>query len=327
MRPMMPTPLRVAAFAAAFAALPAATQSPARLPTVGVVLPFEKPAIDAKSIPVQRPLEEGLRDLGWVDGRNVRILWRPKESIDELVRLPVDVIVAFGNPILETQATSTIPIVAHMQHSVEQSTASGRPSPNVTGISVEAGPDLAQKRLQLLKEATGIKRVARFYVGAPLRVGTLDELAPEYGVAARALDLEVFPVWVQGPEDVPAAFREIARRGNVGISFGSFRRSLPGMEATWDSLMAQVSRHRIPAIFDIPQAADEGALMGFGVDIPQRSRRLAHYVDRILKGARPVDLPIEQPVSVELVVNLRAAESIGVKIPDTVLLRADRVIR
>ena len=121
-------------------------------------------------------------------------------------------------------------------------------------------------------------------------------------------------------------FRELARRGSVGVMFGAYRR-LPGMESTWDLLMEQLAHHRIPSMFDIPTAADEGAMMGYGVNIPERSRRLAYYVDRILRGAKPADLPMEQPVSIEFTVNARTAEAIGVRIPAPVLLQADRVIR
>ena len=115
--------------------------------------------------------------------------------------------------------------------------------------------------------------------------------------------------------------------GHAGVMFGAFRRSLPGMEERWDAAMAEIARHRIPAIFDVPLAAEEGAMMGFGEDIPKRARRLAFYVDRVLRGVKPADLPIEQPLSFEFVVNLKAAEAIGVKIPQSVLLRADRVLR
>jgi putative ABC transport system substrate-binding protein len=326
MRPVLP---KVAVLAAAFAALPAAAQVPAKVHSIGVVLPFERAAIERKAIPVQRPFEEALRELGWVDGRNVKLLWRPKASVEELVRAPVDVIVSFGNPLDEMKATATIPIVAYMGHTAEQVALppGSRPAPNVTGISVQAHAGLAQKRLELLKEAAGVKRVARVYLAQALHFGDASELLPEYATAARALGLEVFPVTVGGPEDIRAAFAEIARRGNAGVMFGAFRRSLPGMEQRWDAAMEEIARHRLPAIFDVPLAADEGAMMGLGEDVPKRARRLAYFVDRILRGAKPSDLPVEQPVAFELVVNLKAAESIGVKIPPAVLLRADRVIR
>lgn len=247
----------------------------------------------------------------------------------ELVQRPVDVIVSFGNPLLEMKATSTIPIVAYMGHTQEQVSmpAGPRPAPNVTGISVQAHAGLAQKRLELLKEVAGVKRVARFYLGDRLRFGTAEELPPEYAAAARVLGIELFTVAVGGVEDIPVAFTEIAKRGNAGVMFGAFRRSLPGMQERWDAVMVQLARHRMPAVFDVPLAADEGALMGLGEDIPKRARRLAYFVDRILRGAKPADLPVEQPLAFELAVNLKAAESIGVKVPPAVLLRADRVIR
>jgi len=318
---------RSLAFAAFLLACAAAfAQQSGRVHRIGVVLPFEQQAIDRKAVPVQRPLEEGLRDLGWVDGRNVQILWRAKAGIEELVRLPVDVIVAFGSADQELRATATIPIVAHWGYTAEQGMAP-RTHKNLTGISVEAHPQLAQKRLELLKETAGVKRVARFYLGEPLRIGSPDEILKEYREAARKLGVEIFPVWATTPDEIRAAFREIAQRGGSGVMLGAYRGSLPGLKASWDALIEEAARHRLPTMSDVPLAADEGAMIGFGENIPARSRRLAYFVDRILRGARPSDLPIEQPLGFELVVNVKAAESIGVKVPPSVLLQADRVVR
>jgi putative tryptophan/tyrosine transport system substrate-binding protein len=242
--------------------------------------------------------------------------------------MPVDVIVAFGGAERELDATSTIPVVGHLTYTAEQVGAAPawKRSANLTGVSVEAHPLLAQKRLELLKEAAGVKRVARLYLGPPLRFGAVSEMLPEYTAASRALGIEVFPVWAANPDEVRTALAEVARRGGAGVMLGAYRGSLPGMAPLWAAIVEELTRHRLPSVSDVPQAADEGAMIGFGEDIPKRSRRLAYFVDRILRGAKPADLPIEQPLTFELVVNVKAAESVGVRIPAAVMLRADRVV-
>jgi putative ABC transport system substrate-binding protein len=196
----------------------------------------------------------------------------------------------------------------------------------VTGITTEGQGGLGTKRLALLKETAPIKRVARLYTSQPLRFGAASELLPEYRDAARALGLEIFPVWASSPEDLRVVFAELARRGDVGLLVGPVNRR-PGLEPRWDALLELVSRYRIPAIYDLPRAVDDGGMMGYGEDFAVPMRRLAYFVDRILRGAKPADLPIEQGNRLEMVVNLKAAESIGLKIPQSVLLQADRVIR
>ena len=325
----------------ALMSLPAHAQVSSKSWRIGIALPgFSDAAIASRSVPVQPPFEEGLRELGWIEGRNVEYFYRggardkdgnqAAAAIDDLLRLSVDVIVTFSDdPTLQAmRATSTVPIVARMDQGIRSGMVKSlaRPGGNVTGISNENMGSLATKRLAMLKETAPMKRVARIYLGEPLRFGSEKDLLPEYGIAARALGLEIFPVWAANPEELRTAFAELTRRGATGLSVGPISR-IPGIEATWDALLELVQRYRIPAMYDLPRAADQGGLMSYGVDYTVQARRLAYFVDRVLKGARPADIPVEQPSSGSLVINLKAAKAIGIKVPASVLLQADRVIQ
>ena len=311
--------------------LAAWTQPAAKTYRVGIVFPFTPDTMAAKMIPLKAPFEAGMRERGWVEGRNVEFLYRTAAGIDELIRLPVDVLVTFGGGHeMAMRATSTLPIVAHFEDANLRSEAVkslSQPGGNVTGITFEGQGGLGSKRLALLKEAAPkIKRVARLYTSQPLAFGKEDQLLPEYRSAARALGLEIFPVWASNPEELRTVFIELARRGDVGLLVGPLNRR-PGLEPRWDALLELVSRYRMPAVYDLPRAVDDGGLMGYGEDAAVPMHRLAYFVDRILRGAKPASLPIEQGNRFEMVVNLKAAKSIGLTIPQSVLLQADRVIR
>ena len=310
------------------APLAARAQPAGKLYRIGVVLPFTEDTIAAKKAPLQRPFEEGMRERGWIGGRNVEFLYRTQAAIDELVRLPVDVLVTWGTHEPAMRATRTVPIVTYFDEPARSGAVKSlsRPGGNVTGISIEGQGAMGSKRLALLKETAPVKRVARLYLSMPLRFGSENELLPEYRSAARALGLEIFPVWASNPQELRTAFAELARRGEVGLLVGPVTRR-PGLEARWDALLELVARYRIPAMYDVPRAVDDGGLMSYGEDFATPARRLAYFVDRILRGAKPADLPIEQANQFEMVVNLKAAASIGLKIPASVLLQADRVIR
>ena len=304
-------------------------QPAAKLFRIGIVLPYAADELLLKKANLQGPFEEAMRERGWIEGRNVEFLARASSGIDELVRLPVDVLVTFGEYEAAMKAPRTLPIVAHILDTafrVEDVKSLSRPGPNVTGIVSEGTAGLASKRLAFLKEAAPIKRVARLYLSQPLRFGSESELHPEYRTTARALGLEIFPVWASNPEELRTVFAELARRGNVGLVVSPASRR-PGLEARWDALLELVSRYRVPAIYDLPRAVDDGGLMSYGEDFAAPTRRLSYFVDRILKGAKVADLPLEQVNQFEMVVNLKAARSIGLKLPDSILLRADRVIR
>jgi len=315
----------------------ASAQAPAKVPKIGVALPFPQGALDAKQAPVQAPFEDGLRGLGWVSGVNVEVIYRStlgpggdEKAVRELLQTPVDVLVPFGmSAHAAIRATTSVPIVIALTGALGQGAVSSlsRPGGNVTGISIEEQGALVGKRLSLLKDVGSIRRVARIYFGtSSLRIGSLEEILPDYATSAKALGLEIFPVFLSTPDDLRAAFADFARQGRVGISTYGYGR-VPGREALWDTLMELVERHRIPAVFDTGLAVDSGGLMSVGTDFRENARRRAYFVDRILRGAKPSDLPIEQPTRYELVLNLRAAKSIGLTFPPPVLLQAGRVVR
>jgi putative ABC transport system substrate-binding protein len=327
---------------AAWGTLLAHAQVPPKVWRIGIALTgHTAESLKSRSVPVQTSFEDGLRELGWVDGKNIQLLYRGGERgkdeaavVGGLLRLPVDVLVIFApsNELeLAMAATRTVPIVALMDQGAQSGKfkSLARPGGNVTGISMENLGGLATKRMALLNEVAPIKRFVRLYIGVPgesLRYGTEKELLPEYAVAARALGLEVFPVFALGPAELRLAFAELERRGGVGISVPMMSR-LPGFEKEWDTLLELVQRYRIPAIFDEAVAVDQGGLISYGIDYSTRARRLAYFVDRILKGAKAGDIPVEQPNGASLLLNIKAAEAIGLKVPASVLLQAVRVIR
>ena len=279
-------------------------------------------------------LLQGLRDLGYVEGRNVVIEWRSAEGklerlpalAAELAALKIDVIVAGGQPqaLAAKQATRTIPIVfASAPDPVESGlvTSFARPGGNITGLS-NVGQDLVGKRLELLKQAVPkVSRVAVLW--HPDERGERSEKdMKEAEVAARALGVRLQFVAARGPADFDRAFSEMtrARAGALTVqlsaTFYTERRRLVDLAA----------KNRLPAVYPWRESVDVGGLMAYGPDQADLFRRAATYVDRILKGARPSDLPVEEPTKFELVVNLKAAKALGVTIPQSVLGRADQVI-
>ncbi len=273
---------------------------------------------------VQRPFEEGLRELGWVDGRTVRLLWRPKESIDELVAAPVDVIVTFGNAVREAQATATIPIVmvAAAIDLVQQGLVASlaRPGGNITGFLISTGSELDSKRLELLREALpSLARVA--VVWNPRNDANPHKLA-SLEAPAQALGIQLESIQAR---DV----QEIER----GLGAGSRRRvdaMLMLADAFFwsqrDRIVAVAARHRLPAMYAELEFGESGGLMAYGPSVPHNFRRAAGYVDRILKGAKPGDLPIEQPATLELIINLKVAQALGLTIPQSLLVRAAHIV-
>jgi putative ABC transport system substrate-binding protein len=282
--------------------------------------------------PVLRAFLERLRELGYVEGRNVVIegryygdrIDRLPELAAELVRLPVDVIVAGAPPAPEAArgATSTIPIVMAGGH--PDPVGSGlvaslaRPGGNVTGMSVETSA-LRGKQLQMLKEA--VPRLTRVAVlsdpSNPLHAHEVRGVE----AAARALKVRLRVVEARAPSEFAEAFSVATREqaGGLMVLSGS-------MLFTHRARVAELAvQKRLPSI-GVRQFAEAGGLMAYGADIGANFRRAADYVDRILKGANPADLPVEQPVKFELVVNLRTAKALGLVIPPAVLARADQVI-
>jgi len=278
----------------------------------------------------REPLEQGLRDLGWIPGSNVVIEYRYAEGkldrlqplADELVRLKVDAIIARSDAaaLAARTATTTIPIVVS---SAANPIGSGlvdtlaRPGKNVTGIANMA-QDLEGKRLELLKEA--VPRLARVAVlRNPNTVrGPLDVAA-----AARSLGLETQTFDVRSPQDIPEAFTAIsrARSGAILVFADIFI-----LEPNRGHVVALALKHRLPAMYPWQMYVDAGGLMSYAVNIPAFHRRSATFVDKILRGANPAEIPVEVPTRLELVVNLKTAKALGLTIPPSLLLRADQVI-
>ena len=276
---------------------------------------------------------QGLRELGYVEGKNFVIERRYSEgnsdrersNATELVRLKVDVIVTVGaRPTRAAkEVTSTTPIVMAQD---PDPVANGfvaslaQPGGNITGLS-NLGPELSGKRLELLKEVVpGLTRVAVF--GTSTFPGN-DQILSETKLAAGALALQLQYIDVIDPKNLEAAFRE-ASKGHAeallvlaGLVFTSQRQRLAQLAV----------KSRLPAIYYAAEFVEDGGLMTYGANRADLARRAATYVDKILKGAKPADLPVEQPTKFEFIINLKAAKQIGVIIPQKVLARADRVIK
>jgi len=320
------------AVGAGFLATPLAVeaQEPAKVPRIGFL------GTNLAANPhLQEAFRQGLRDLGYVEGRNVVIEYRSAEGkperfpavAAELVALKVDVIFAGGTPaaLAAKQATRTLPIVfAGVGDPVTSGlvTSLARPGGNVTGLSVLA-PDLVGKGLELLKQAVpGVSRVAVLWQPGGLGERTEKDMLKEAEVAARALGVRLHYVEAQGPADFERSFSDMTkvRAGALTVlttpMFISERRRLVDLAA----------KNRLPTVYLFREFVDAGGLMAYGADLADMFRRAATYVDKILKGAKPGDLPVEQPTKFELVINLKTAKALGLTIPQSLLLRADEVI-
>jgi putative ABC transport system substrate-binding protein len=279
---------------------------------------------------------QGLRDLGYVEGRNVVIEYRDAEGklerlpalAAELVALQVDVIVAGGGTptaLAAKQATKTIPIVFASAGDPVGSglvTSLARPSGNVTGLS-NLAPELVGKRLEQLTQAVpGVSRVAALWQPGGLGERTDKDVLKEAEAAARTLAVRLQLVEARGPADFDRAFSDMtkARAGALtvlpSLMFSSERRRLVDLAA----------KTRLPAVYPQRDFVDAGGLMAYGPNLADLFRRTATYVDKILKGAKAADLPIEQPTKFELVINLKTAKALGLTIPPSLLQRADQVI-
>jgi ABC-type uncharacterized transport system substrate-binding protein len=278
---------------------------------------------------------QGLRDLGYVEGRNVVIEYRDAEGkperfpahAAELLALKVDVIVAPGTPaaLAAKQATQTLPIVfAAVADAVTSGlvTSLARPGGNLTGLSF-LGPELIGKRLEQLKQAIpGVSRVAVLWQPGAVGERTDKEMLKEAEVAARALGVRPQFVEARGPADFDRAFSDMtkARAGALTVwstpMFFNERRRLVDLAA----------KNRLLAVYPWREFVDAGGLMAYGPDLADLFRRAPTYVDRILNGEKPGDLPVEQPTKFELVINLKTAKALGLTIPPSLLQRADQVI-
>jgi putative ABC transport system substrate-binding protein len=295
------------------------------------------PQVSSEPASIQRePFEQGLRELGWNPGSNIVIEYRYAEGdtgrlaslATELVRLKVDAIIVRGPEAAKAarRATSTIPIVMSATPDpvggglVDSLT---RPGGNITGLSFLAEGPLNDKRLELLKEAVpSIDRVA--VLANPHAIqdpdGRFEHILRQ---AARTLGIELVSVTVTTRADLLEALQAIGRANVTGLLL------LPDphvFEPNRSSIVGAARERRIPAIYPWRQYVDAGGLMSYGTSIPAFHRRSAFYIDRILKGTKPGDLPIEQPTKFELVINRRAAAEIGIELPVTLLERADEIV-
>ena len=281
----------------------------------------------------QETIVRMLRDLGYVEGKNVAFEYRFADDkldrlpalADELVRLKVDVLLTPGTPgaLALKNATKTIPIVfADVTDPVAAGLVASlaRPGGNITGFSsIEAL--LAGKRLELLKETVSkLSRVAVLW--DPRNPGSTQEWK-ESQLAARELGLQLHSMEVSSADKYQDAFKEAIRAGSGALAV----LSTPLASSNQEQIAELAARNRLPAIYVQGSFVIDGGLMSYGPDRTERYRRIAVFVDKILKGTKPADLPVEQPTKFEFIINLKAAKQIGLTIPPNVLARADKVIR
>jgi putative ABC transport system substrate-binding protein len=316
--------IKIASGAAALWPFTASAQRAGKLPTVGFLGTVAQSAwpVDA--------FEERLRELGWIADRTITIehRWaegsteRIVEFAAEFVRLKVDVIVTGGNAISAAKrATSTIPIIFAV---AVDPVGSGfvanlsRPGGNVTGLSLQ-GPDLAGKRAELLREM--LPSLRRLGIMANVGYPAAKQELTKVQAAAHALGLEAFVLEIERAEDIAPSFEGLNRRADALYVVA---------DALTDSNLARISNFalsaRLPTIFGTRSGVQAGGLMSYGPSLPALFRRTADYVDKILKGAKPAEIPVEQPTKFDLAVNLKTARTLGLELSPTLLARADEVI-
>ena len=322
--------IRLAALLVALAVLAApfaAEAQPAgKVYRIGVLAPGH-PDADAA-----RPFLQRLHELGWVRGQNVTFerryaegnLARLPDLAAELVQLKVSLILALGTPasFAAKHATVTIPIVIFAGDPVGTKLVAslGRPGGNLTGLTSEAGVEVAAKRLELLKEvAPKISRVGVLWNPTnPAEVRFREAVL----VSVRALGLTLLDLDVRRPSDFDGAFMVLSRERADAVMIAE-----SPLNIEQRSLIVNfTAKNRLPTIFGERASVDAGGLMSYGADMADLIRRAATYVDKILKGAKPADLPVEQPQKFELIINLKTARALGLTIPPSLLLRADQVI-
>jgi putative tryptophan/tyrosine transport system substrate-binding protein len=303
-------------------------QQPGRIPRIGILWPNPL----AASGHLVAAFRQGLSDLGYVEGQNMAIDFRSSEGIverlpelaAELVRLPVDVILTATSPTIRAaqHATQAIPIVmGNSQDPVSEGFVASlaRPGGNITGLTLFS-PDLASKRLQLLKEVVpGLSRVAILWNADDPALGLSFR---ETTGAVNVLRLEVRSIGVRTPKDFDSAFDTAKGDGATALivleDILTFRYRV--------EIAKRANSIKLPAIYGLREYAEAGGLMAYGPNLSQMYRRCADYVDKILKGAKPADLPVEQPTKFELILNRKTATLIDVRLPTSIEVSADEVI-
>jgi ABC-type uncharacterized transport system substrate-binding protein len=312
--------------------VPVSAQQAKKIPRIGY-LSNNDPATESTRAEV---FQAGLRELGYVQGQNITIEYRYaerksdrlRELAAELVRLKIDIIVVAGGTgqiRAAKNATKTIPIVMTglgadpVEAGLIESLA--RPGGNITGIT-NLGRELGDKRLELLKEAAPkLARVAVLYEPVEGSVREVKEVVP---VVARALGSITQPWEVRTAGDFERIFAAVSKWRSDGLFVPA---AGPVMQFNRTGIVGFALSSQLPSMYSLRVFADAGGLMYYGADIAESYRRVAIYVDKILKGAKPADLPVEQPTKFELVINLKTAKQIGLTVPQKVLARADKVIR
>jgi putative tryptophan/tyrosine transport system substrate-binding protein len=303
-------------------------QQPKKTPRIGFLLAPSRSAV-SESLDSFR---KGLRDLGYLEGQNIVIEYRYAEGkfdrlpdfAADLVRLKVDVIAAGGSPAIQAarDSTRTIPIVmTGLTDPVAWGVIASldRPGGNITGLSL-GGYELIGKRLELLKETVPrVTRIAFFWSQSPAP----DMRSKETQAASQALGLRIQSLEVRGPNDFEPAF-QAALKGRAG---GLTVEPSPVFTTNRHRILSFAAKNRLPGIYPWREYVEDGGLMSYAPSLSDLYRRAAYYVDKILKGTKPADLPVEQPTKFEFIINLKTAKQIGVAIPQSVLYRADKVVK
>jgi putative ABC transport system substrate-binding protein len=307
----------------------AEAQQPTKIPRIG--FQFDSP-LSAVAARVEG-FRQGLRELGYVEGKNIIIEWRSAEGKPERrneiaadwARLKVDIIVTGGPTTTSAakEATATIPIVMAFDNDPIGNgfvASLARPGGNITGLSTLA-PEISGKQLEILREV--VPRLSRVAVlGSSTTPGNAQSLK-ETELAAGAFAIKVQFLNIQNPQDIETSFRAAGK----GRADSILVLTSPIVNPYRTEIADLAIRNRLPAMYSTPEFVEDGGLMTYGVSIADLYRRAATYVDKILKGAKPADLPVEQPKKFEFIINLKAAKQIGLTIPPNVLARADKVIR
>jgi len=308
-------------------------QQPKNVPRIGFLVTGSIESSEGRAS--LKAFDQGLREYGYIDGQNILVEVRAADSkverfpalASELVRLNVDLIVASNSLAARAvqQATTTIPIVVPVMGDPigDGLVASlARPGGNITGLTF-LGPQLVPKRLALLKEALPtVSLIAGLWHPAAYGERTMNDMMNEAEEAARTLGVHLRLVAVHGPDELHQAFSKIAgERADALLVFPS-----PMLFAERRRIVDLAAERRLPIIAMGKEFVQLGGLMSYGADIIDFNRRSATYVDKILKGAKPADLPVEQPTKFELFINLKTAKELGIEIPATLVARADEVV-
>jgi len=300
-----------------------------KVPRIGFLMTASSSASFARL----EAFRQGLRELGYVEGKSIVIDWgsadgnadRSRERAAELVRLKTDVIITAGanSTLAAKAATTTIPIVMAQDPDPVGNgfvASLAQPGGNITGLS-RLAPEISGKQLELLKET--VPKLSRVGVLGDEALPGQAQILKEVQLAAAALAVKTHFLAVQSPKEIETSFRAAAKT----TADAMLVLETPLINSQRSQIAALAAKSRLPAIYMNPEYVEDGGLMSYGASIAELYRRAATYVDKILRGAKAADLPVEQPKKFEFIINLKAAKQIGLTIPPNVLARADRVIK